>query len=322
MGRLGITIPLETVPLAEQREWMAGIADLGFDDVWSFEGHDLDGFTPLVLASQWAPTLRLGCALFPVQTRGPALLAQSLAALCSAAPGRVVAGLGCSSPIIVSDWNGIPFEKPYQYTRDTALFLREVLAGKRVHHDYESFSVRGFGLHRGPPEPPPKLLLGALRPGMLELSSRVADGVILNWLTPEDLATVLPHVRKHAPDGEVALRIIATPSEDSEKVRALARVWLAPYFNVPTYKAQQQWLGREGELASLWERWEAGDPKGAMAALSDETVDAFYLHGPPERLHEAFERYFEAGVDTLIVGVLEQAMDPREATRRLGRDRG
>ena len=38
--------------------------------------------------------MRLGQAVIPVYTRGPALLAQSIASLCEAAPGRVAAGIG------------------------------------------------------------------------------------------------------------------------------------------------------------------------------------------------------------------------------------
>ena len=46
-----------------------------------------DGLTPLALASVWAPSMRLGTAILPVFTRGPALLAQSAASMAAAAPG-------------------------------------------------------------------------------------------------------------------------------------------------------------------------------------------------------------------------------------------
>jgi probable F420-dependent oxidoreductase len=257
--------------------------------------------------------MRLGCALFPVQTRGPALMAQSAAALCDAAPGRFVMGIGSSSEFIVQHWNGIEFRKPYQYTRDMALFLREVLSGAVISHDYECFSVKGFKLKRKV-EPPP-ILLGALRPGMIELASRVGDGVILNWILPEDLPRILPHARKHAQDGEIVVRIFAAPGGDGEGVRAVARMWIAGYLSVPTYRAQQEWLGRGPALEKMWRLWEAGDRKGAMAAVPDEIADGFYLWGAGESVREQIERYFEAGVDTVIIGLLEGAVEGREAAR-------
>ena len=42
-----------------------------------------------------------------VFTRGPALLAQTAAALADVSGGRFVLGLGASSNVIVERWNGI-----------------------------------------------------------------------------------------------------------------------------------------------------------------------------------------------------------------------
>jgi probable F420-dependent oxidoreductase len=315
-----MTFPLESLPLLEQRAWAGELEAMGYGDLWSLEAQDVDGFTPLVLASQWTKTMRLGCALFPVQTRGPALMAMSVAGMCEAAPGRFVLGIGSSSQFIVEAWNSVRFEKPYQYTRDMALFLREVLAGKRIDREYECFSVKGFHLKRKI-EPPP-ILLGALRPGMLELSGRVGDGVILNWVTPEDLPTLLPHIRKHGGAREVAVRVVVCPSGEGARdaTRAVARGWIAGYFSVPTYRAQQEWLGRGPDFAEMWKLWGEGDRRGAMASIPEPLVDRFYLSGDAARVREGIERYFAAGVDTVILGILEGAMDPREASRLLAPD--
>jgi alkanesulfonate monooxygenase SsuD/methylene tetrahydromethanopterin reductase-like flavin-dependent oxidoreductase (luciferase family) len=148
MARHGITIPFENVPLADQREWVAELPDLGYTDVWSSEANGADGFTPLSLAAAWAPALRLGTAIVPVYTHGPALLAMQAATLAEAAPGRFVLGIGSSSDVIVERWNGVPFTDPYKRVRDTVRFLRAALAGEKVDEQYETFSVRGFKLGR------------------------------------------------------------------------------------------------------------------------------------------------------------------------------
>ena len=54
------------------------------------------------------------------------------------------------SNVIVGNWNGIPFEKPYQRVRDTVRFLKQALAGERVDEEYETFKVKGFRLGRVP----------------------------------------------------------------------------------------------------------------------------------------------------------------------------
>src|SRR5580700_2525984 len=117
--RYGITFPFDGIPLPAQRGIIEPLADLGYTDLWSAESNGYDGFTPLALASVWAPTLRLGNAIIPVYTRGPATLAMSAATMAAAAPGRFVLGIGSSSNVIVEQWNGVPFEAPYQKVRDT-----------------------------------------------------------------------------------------------------------------------------------------------------------------------------------------------------------
>src|SRR5215207_9926340 len=126
MQRYGMTIPFDGVPLHEQRDWVVELADLGYTDVWSSEANGADAFTPLALASVWAPSLRLGTAIVPAFTRGPGCLAQSVGSLAQAAPGRFALGVGTSSNVIVEGWNGIPFEQPYQRTRD---LVRSVARG-------------------------------------------------------------------------------------------------------------------------------------------------------------------------------------------------
>src|SRR5262249_40106145 len=74
-GQWGLTVPLAGVPLGVHAPLLAELADVGYTDVWSSEVAGTDAFTPLALASTWAPTLRLGTAIAPVLTRGPGLLA-------------------------------------------------------------------------------------------------------------------------------------------------------------------------------------------------------------------------------------------------------
>ena len=71
--RPGVTVPLPG-PLHAQRDQVVELADLGFTDIWSAEIDGADAFTPLVLAAAWEPRLRVGTAIAPAFTRGPACL--------------------------------------------------------------------------------------------------------------------------------------------------------------------------------------------------------------------------------------------------------
>jgi probable F420-dependent oxidoreductase len=317
MQRYGITIPFDGLPLADQRQLLAELPDLGYTDVWSSEVDGADAFTPLVLASVWAPALRLGTAIAPVFTRGPATLAQSAAALASAAPGRVAIGIGASSDVIVERWNGIPFDRPLQRVRDMARFLRAALAGDKVTNRYETFAVDGFRLGLVP-DPPPRLLVAALRPQMLRLAGRESDGAILNWLGPGDVATVTPYVHAAGPGKEIAARIFVAATADAATARGIGRRALTAYLNVPVYRAFHQWLGRGDRLAAMWAAWAAGDRRGALAALDDDLVDELVVHGAPEACRDRLAQYAEAGVHTPILALLPTGGDLRETVRGLG----
>jgi probable F420-dependent oxidoreductase len=313
----GITIPLDRVPLHAQRSWIEDLAAAGYTDAWSAETDGTDAFTPLALTSQWAPSLRLGTAIVPAFTRGPALIAQSAAALASAAPGRFVLGLGTSSDVIVSNWNGIAFDEPYKRMRDTLRFVRAALTGDKVTETYDTFSIRRFQLTAVPSEPVP-ILVAALREGMLNLAGREGDGAIINWLSADDVARVAPIVQAHGDDKEIVARIFVVPSEDAETVRAQGRFAIAAYLNVPVYRAFHEWLGRGPQLQGMWDAWAAGDRAKALELIPDEVVDALIVHGSPEQCRAHIQRYIDNGVTTPALAVLGMAgVDVRTAALEL-----
>jgi probable F420-dependent oxidoreductase len=318
MQRHGMTIPFDGVPLHAQRDWIVELADLGYTDVWSSEANGADAFTPLALASTWAPSLRLGTAIVPAFTRGPGLMAQSVGTLAQAAPGRFVVGVGTSSNVIVEGWNGIPFDEPYKRTRDVVRFLRRALAGEKVTGEFDTFSVRGFKLGMMPEQPVP-ILVAALREGMLRLAGREGDGAIINWLSADDVATVAPIVQQ-AGDGtprEVVARIFVAPTDDADTVRGMGRFAIAAYLNVPVYAAFHEWLGRGDRLAEMWRLWKEGDRKTALAAIPDSVVDELIVWGPPEKCREHVQRYVDNGVTTPALALLPFGLDQRQAVRDL-----
>jgi probable F420-dependent oxidoreductase len=320
--RYGMTIPFDGVPLSEQRDWIVELEDLGYTDVWSAEANGADAFTPLALASAWAPSLRLGSAIVPAYTRGPALLAQSVATLADAAPGRVAFGIGTSSNVIVEGWNGIPFDDPYRQVRDMVRFLRAAMSGEKMTGRYGRSEVKGFRLGIRPAEQP-AILIAALREGMLRLAGREGDGAIINWLSADDVATVAPIVQAAgaaaADPGprEVIARIFVAPTTDREAVIGMGRFAIAAYLSVPVYAAFHEWMGRGEQLADMWRLWGEGDRKGALAAIPESLVDELIVSGTPEQCREHIQRYVDNGVTTPALALLPFGYDQRQAVRDL-----
>jgi probable F420-dependent oxidoreductase len=303
-----MTVPLPG-PLHAQRDGLTELADLGYTDVWSAEADGADAFTPLTLAAAWEPRLRLGTAIVPAYTRAPACLAQCVASLADAAPGRVAIGIGSSSNVIVERWNAMPFVEPYKKVRDVVRFLRDALSGEKVTATYDTFEVRGFRLGVRPEQRPP-ILIAALREGMLRLAGREADGAIINWLAPADARRVVGIVDEASGGAarEVVARIFVCPSENADVVRAGARFAIALYLNVPVYAEFHRWLGRGEALQPMWDAWAAGDRQAALAAIPDSIVDELVVHGSPESCRARIQEYFDNGVTTSSLALLP--LDP------------
>jgi probable F420-dependent oxidoreductase len=353
---LGISVPLEGVPWSGQAEILLGLERLGYSEAWSSEASALDAFTPLAYLAGAGSRMRMGTAVVPAYLRGPALLAMTTSSLASLLPGRFTLGLGTSSDVIVERWNSIPFEKPYQRVRDTLWFLRRALAGERVDEAWETFEVRGFRLER-PPEVQPPILLGALRPGMLRLAGREADGAIINWLGSRDVPRVVAEIQTGAAtppaaasspasaapvatsspasgppapspaapatasselaSKQVVGRIFCCPSTDAHQVRTAGRMLCAAYLNVEVYARFHEWLGRGPLLEEMWRRWQQGDRKGALSAIPDEVVDALIIHGTSEQCAEQIRAYVDNGVTTPLVALLPFGIDVPKAAKDL-----
>ncbi|MFC7842853.1 LLM class F420-dependent oxidoreductase [Streptomyces sp. NPDC001046] len=294
----GITLPLPGLTIDRHRFLVERLADLGYTDVWSAEGGGTDAFTPLATVAAWSPSLRIATGIVPVQTRGPAVLAQTAATLAQLAPGRLLLGIGASVPAHVTDINGIPFDEPYKRTRDVLRFVTRALRGEHVAGDFDTFSITGYRLPH-PPQDPVKVILGALRPGMLRLGFREGDGAITNLLFPEDVPKILDAVGPQPPGKELVVKVFVCPTEDTDYAHRATRPFLAWILNREPYRKFHEWLGNGELLRESHERWADGDADGARKALPDEVVDRLFISGSPEECREKILRYHRPGVTTI-----------------------
>jgi probable F420-dependent oxidoreductase len=296
--RYGITIPFDQVPLGQQREWIEELPDLGYTDVWSSEANGADAFTPLTLASVWAPSLRLGNAIVPVYTRGPATLAQCVGSLAQAAPGRFALGLGTSSDVIVERWNGIPFEKPLSRVREAVQYLRPVFAGER--------GEGGFKLEVPPAEPIP-IYVAALRGRMLRLAGEIGDGAWVNFLPLAGVEQVVEHVRegeraagREPGTVDIVCRFFNVPAPPEQGL-PLVKFMFAAYATVPVYAAYFRWLGYAEQIDPMVDAWEARDRERALELVPEDLVRDVFVFGSPDEQRERLAAYAEKGITTLCL---------------------
>jgi alkanesulfonate monooxygenase SsuD/methylene tetrahydromethanopterin reductase-like flavin-dependent oxidoreductase (luciferase family) len=68
----------------------------------------------------------------------------------------------------------------------------------------------------------------------------------------------------------------------------------------------------------MWDAWQAGDRKAALAAIPDELVDQLIVHGSPASCRQRIQAYFDQGVTTSSLAIMPLApIDHMEAVRAL-----
>jgi len=317
--RLALSVPLDAFTLAEHSELAREAERLGYTDAWSLEVDGTDCFTPLAVVGA-ATQMRLGTAIANVYTRGPATLAQTAAGMAEVAPGRFNLGIGAGSQPIVEMWNSGSFAKPATRVREMAQFLRQALAGERVVFYGQTFHVDGFRLSR-PIEQPVPIHVAALREGMLNVAGEVGDGAIINWLSADDCRKSVAVVREAAAGAgrdpasiEITARLMVNIDPPGPEGDLGRRRLINAYLNVPVYRAFHEWLGRGEALKGMWDAWEGGDRKGAVAAIPERVVSDLVVHGTAEERNAHVRRYLDAGVDTVFLNWF--SVDPDPAVRR------
>jgi probable F420-dependent oxidoreductase len=296
--RWGLTLPFAGVPLADHEPLVRRAEAAGYDDLWSAEATGYDGFTPLALAAGWTERIRLGTGVVNPYTRGPALLAQSVAALADATGGRFVLGIGSSSDVIVERWNGIPFVKPLSRLREAVEGLRPVLAGER--------GAGGFRLESAPAQPVP-IVIAALRDRMLGLGGELGDGTFVNFLPLSAVEHVVERIRegearagKEPGSGEVVCRFFNIPQPPEEGM-GLARFAFAAYATVPVYEAFFRALGWGDRIDPVVSAWREGDRQLALERAPDELIREIFVFGSPAQQRERLEEFAAAGITTFSI---------------------
>lgn len=310
----------------EERQIAREAVDLGYTSMWTPEGAGYDSFQ--LCTMRWAASREIdraglitGIGVCPVAYRTPVAFAMSAATVSALTDGRFILGIG-SGGIYRPDARrmlGLPARSTLGVMREYLTAITGLLAGEAVEIDGDAVSLHGMQLGISPPPTP--VYLGALGPKMLELGGELADGISLNWCTPEQIAWSREHVdagsakaSKAAGSVKFAEYIRICVDDDAAAARtAYARSALGYALgqSVPTererafgYRAHFERMGHRDELAALDDLRRDG---ASMATLVETVSDDFLLatgyFGTPDGAAEAFTRLSE-GLDTSIVRIV------------------
>lgn len=292
---------------------------LGYDSFWTAETTGPEAFSTLAAAGAAAPNLGLGTGVLALQVRTPMVVAMAAATLQALQPDRdVYVGVGISSPVVTQRWHGADYtDRPLAQVREYLTVLKEIWTGEAVSFDgdFYSLSKSRLGVRLG--DRKPKVVLGALNPKMLALGGELADGVLLNYLPAAHVPWSVDHIRAGEAtrvDGGSAtvFAYVHAGVTDREPNRERGRKDLFSYAVVDAYARNFERAGFADEVAELRERHADRDRDGAVAAVSDDFVDAIDFLGDGDEVADYARSYVDAGVDVPVLMPLPWGDDRRQ----------
>ena len=297
---VAITLPVEDgLEIGWLTDLVVHAEQAGIDTALVGEVAGPEVFATLGATAVRTERIKLGSGIVAAYTRSPALTAMGFASLASLAPGRIIAGIGASSPIVVGHWHGVDFEQPVATVREFMGLLRTALAGERLNHDGLRFRCRGFRLNLPAAEVP--IWLGAINPRMLALAGEIADAVFLTWCPPSEVApkreivgAAASEAGRERQDVATVLSFWAYTGPDPEQALERMRRQVLAYAMVPTH--QPAFVCTFENLPAVAQAWQRGD----RAMVSDETVLAQCALGA-DALAERIDAYRAVGVDLPVV---------------------
>ncbi|GAC1317957.1 MAG: hypothetical protein NVSMB2_12310 [Chloroflexota bacterium] len=316
-GRLGLT-------REQQRRLVQESAMLGFESLWTPAG--LTGRSIFQTCREWweasheivSGGLTVGTSVLPVPGWSVPPLAAEAATVSEVTGGKFVLGIGLGSypAQALRDSLGLPLVPPLALARDYLQPLHALLHGERVSFVGKTVTVRGIRIDvNGPPTP---VYLAAMGPKMLALAGELADGVLPNWSSPEEISRMRPQTvegaRRAARDPSsvpFAQYIRVCIDEDVEAARrtfatqvlgyALARAGQPKNFG---YRGHFARMGFDEVLTALEARRDAGEPMTALVQdVPTDLLATVGYFGRADGVREALHRLAQ-GLDEAMVRIL------------------
>ncbi len=273
IGSIGLwTFHLDLLPSGQAIEVVDELDELGFGAVWIPEAVGREAFTSAGLLLRGGTDIVVATGIASIWARDAMAAGAAHKTLTEAFPNRFLLGLGVSHQPMVEGVRGHDYSRPYSAMR---AYLEGMDAGLFM---------------AAPPTTPPRRVLAALRPRMLELARDRADGAHPYFVPPEHTAAA----REILGDGpllavEQAVVLDTDPASAREKARNHTRI----YTGLPNY---------QGNLRRLDPTFTDDDFVGAG---SDRLVDHVVAWGSIDDVLARVQAHHDAGADHVCIQVID-----------------
>lgn len=280
--------------------------DNGLEYAWITDHYNnRDAFGLLTYIASRTDTIKLGPGVTNPYTRTAAQLASAIATVNEVSGGRAVFGIGPGDKVTF-DSLGIEWEKPLTTVKETVEVVRAFTRGGKVSYDGDVCRIKGAKLSYGESDIP--VYIGAQGPKMLALAGAIGDGVLVNGSHPRDFEYAVSVLKEGAKSEDrdfskfdVGAYTSFSISSDMDAATKAAR----PVTAFIVAGSPDAVFEKHGIPLDDVEKVRTGFKKGfgdAVAAVTDEMLDAFSICGTPDKCIGRIEELIKAGVTQIITG--------------------
>jgi len=297
---------LDYVQYAEKR---------GFEAVWQAESRLVrDAIVPMAAYAAVTEDIKVGSGVINNWTRNIGLLAATFLTLDDLAKDRIICGIGAWWDPLAKNV-GIDRKSPLTAMEETVQVLRQLLNLERVTFDGDYVHVNNIELdvvhgRREPRHVP--IYIGATGPKMLELTGRIADGVVLNYCVPPEYNhNALEHLAKGAREAGRSLDdldrpqlVVCSVDEDGDRAIETSRELLTQYLAQQPHIAKASGVSKDvvREIQSIL-GWPATHEQIMQAKhlVSDDLVHRITASGTPDQARKKVQEYLDNGATCPIL---------------------
>ena len=266
LKKIGVWAALDGLSAAEAAAFAKRVEGWGYGALWMPEaaGREVLSAAAWLLAN--TTTLVIASGIANIYARDALAAASAQKGLNEQSGGRFLLGLGVSHMPLVKDLRQHEYGKPVPTMR---AYLQAMAAAP-----YKSI----------PPLSPPKTVLAALGPKMLELAAELADGAHPYNVPPQHTRDARSIMGK---DKFLCVEQAVLLESDAAQARAIGRKFLSLYLGLPNY-------------VNNWRRLGLTDSDFA-AGGSDRLIDTVIAWGDEKAIRRRLEEHWQAGADHICV---------------------
>jgi 5,10-methylenetetrahydromethanopterin reductase len=307
-----------TEPLPKMIQLAKLSEKLGFSHVWIGDSHLIwrEAYVNMAAAALNTKKVKLGTGVTNPLTRHPSVVASAYATLEELAPGRFIVGIGLGDSSV--ETMGMKPAK-LDYFERTIREMRELIAGKEVQLETGKIHLKH------PTKKNIPIYIAASGPKMLELSGRIADGIIvLVGVADEYLAQAKARIEAGAKAAGRKLSDIRlvlwvpcavsdkAPAKDAVKAH-VARVVAHPQPYVLDEKEQKVLA----EIRKTYDYYHHMEQEANHAeVIPDWLVDKFAIAGTVAECRAQIARIKKSGIQQIAIIPYSAPGGSREATLR------